>query len=118
MRGTVRRFRLSSSAVARGERKTSAKPPGKTAGKPAAKKSTVAGRAQAGSKRYTPPTPKAVRHSPLWVPVAIFTSMGAGVAVIVGNYLQLLPGGDAKNSYLILGLVLMVAGFVLSTRYH
>ena len=38
--------------------------------------------------------------------------------VIVTNYLQLLPGGEAKNSYLILGLVLMVAGFVLSTRYH
>jgi hypothetical protein len=48
----------------------------------------------------------------------MFTTMGSGVVVIVTNYLQLLPGGEAKNSYLILGLVLMVAGFVLSTRYH
>ena len=101
-------------AVARGDRKA----PAKTPSKAAAKKPTVSGRAQAGSKRYTPPTPKTVKHSPLWVPVAMFTSMGAGVVVIVGNYLQLLPGGDAKNSYLILGLVLMVAGFVLSTRYR
>jgi hypothetical protein len=99
-------------AVARGDRKAPAKAPSKAG----ANKSTVSGRAQAGSKRYTPPTPKTVKHSPLWVPVAMFTSMGAGVVVIVGNYLQLLPGGDAKNSYLILGLVLMVAGFVLSTR--
>ena len=71
-----------------------------------------------GSKRYTAPTPKSQKHSPLWVPVAMFTSMGAGVAVIVGNYLQLLPGGEAKNGYLILGLVLLIAGFVLSTRYR
>jgi hypothetical protein len=110
--------------VARGSRKATtgpAKAPGKgTAGKgTTAKRGTsVAGRAQAGSKRYTPPTPKAVKRSQLWVPVAMFTSMGAGVAVIIGNYLQLLPGGDAKNSYLILGLALMIAGFVLSTRYH
>jgi Cell division protein CrgA len=114
--------------VARGSRKATTGPtkgPGKGAApvkgavKGTAKRgSSVAGRAQAGSKRYTPPTPKTVKRSQLWVPVAMFTSMGAGVAVIVGNYLQLLPGGDAKNSYLILGLALMIAGFVLSTRYH
>ncbi len=71
-----------------------------------------------GSKRYTPPQPKTVKHSPLWVPVSMFTSMGAGVVVIVCNYLQLLPGGEAKNSYLILGLVLLIAGFVLSTKFR
>ena len=38
--------------------------------------------------------------------------------MIVVNYLQLLPGGDAENSYLILGLVLIGAGFVLATRYR
>jgi Cell division protein CrgA len=90
---------------------------GKSTAKSGAK-GTVAGRAQPGSKRYTPPTPKTVKHSPLWVPVAMFTTMGTGIVVIVANYLQLLPGGEAKNSYLILGLVLMVAGFVLSTRYR
>jgi Cell division protein CrgA len=89
-----------------------------TTGKPGAR-GTVAGRAQRpGSSRYTPPTPKAVKRSPLWVPVAMFTSMGAGIVVIVANYLQLLPGGDARNGYLILGLVLLIAGFVLSTRYR
>ena len=38
--------------------------------------------------------------------------------VIVANYLGLLPGGEAQNSDLLLGLGLMVSGFVLSTQYH
>lgn len=71
-----------------------------------------------GSHRYTPPTPKSKKHSPLWVPVAMFTLLGCGVLVILANYLGLLPGGEAQNSDLILGLVLMVGGFVLSTQYR
>jgi hypothetical protein len=109
--------RSSSSAPDPGA-KQPAKAGAASAAKPGAK-GTVAGRAQrSGSRRYTPPTPKTVKHSPLWVPVAMFTSMGAGIVVIVANYLQLLPGGDARNGYLILGLVLLIAGFVLSTRYR
>ncbi len=67
--------------------------------------------------RYTPPKPKTAKHSALWVPATMFACLLAGVAVIIGNYLQVLPGGDAQNSYLFLGLGLMVAGFVLSTQY-
>jgi hypothetical protein len=68
--------------------------------------------------RYTPPKPKTSKHSALWVPATMFTCLLAGVAVIIGNYLQMLPGGDAQNSYLFLGLGLMVGGFVLSTQYR
>jgi len=93
------------------------KTPAKTPGKPGSKGS-VAGRAQPGSKRYTPPTPKTVKHSPLWVPVAMFTALGCGLVVIMLNYLGLLPGGDAQNSDLLLGLGLMIVGFVLSTQYR
>ena len=71
-----------------------------------------------GSARYTPPQPKSKKHSPLWVPVAMFTLMGCGMLVILANYLGLLPGGDAQNSDLILGLALLVGGFVLSTQYR
>jgi hypothetical protein len=71
-----------------------------------------------GSARYTPPQPKSKKHSPLWVPVAMFTFLGCGLVVILANYLGLLPGGDAQNSDLILGLLLMVGGFVLSTQYR
>ena len=49
---------------------------------------------------------------------AMFALLVCGMLVIVCNYLGVLPGGDAQNSDLILGLVLMVGGFVLSTQYH
>ena len=68
--------------------------------------------------RYTPPKPKAEKHSALWVPSTMFACLLTGVAVIIGNYLQLLPGGDAQNSYLFVGLGLLISGFVLSTQYR
>lgn len=68
--------------------------------------------------RYTAPAPKARKASPLWVPATMFTCLILGILVIVGNYLQLLPGGEAQNSYLFVGLGLMIAGFVLSTQYR
>jgi hypothetical protein len=71
-----------------------------------------------GSSRYTAPTPKTVKKSPLWVPVGMFTCLGMGVVVIVANYLGLLPGGEAQNSDLLVGLGLMISGFVLSTQFR
>ncbi len=68
--------------------------------------------------RYTPPTPKQASTSPLWVPVSMFTCLALGVAVIAGNYMELLPGGDVSNNFLLIGLVLLVAGFVLSTFFR
>ena len=62
--------------------------------------------------------PKAKKTSPLWVPATMFTCLLLGILVIVGNYLQLLPGGEAQNSYLFVGLGLMISGFVLSTQYR
>ena len=65
--------------------------------------------------RYTPPTPKGVKHSKLWLPVTMFTCLALGVIVIAGNYLQLLPGGEVSNNFLLIGLALLIIGFVLST---
>ena len=42
---------------------------------------------------------------------------GSGVVVILLNYLSLL-GGSASNVYLFVGLGLIVAGFITSTRWH
>lgn len=47
----------------------------------------------------------------------MFTLMGAGLLVIILNYLDLLPG-DFENRYLFLGLGLVTAGFVMTTRYR
>jgi Cell division protein CrgA len=67
--------------------------------------------------RYTPPPPKKAPPSPLWVPVVMATLLVTGLAVIVANYLELLPG-DTSNRYLMLGLLLIVAGFLLATTYR
>ena len=67
--------------------------------------------------RYTPPSPKKPPPSPLWVPVVMATCLAMGLIVIVLNYLEILPG-DGSNAYLILGLVLISAGFLLSTIYR
>jgi len=69
-----------------------------------------------GSARYTPPTPKTVVKSPLWVPTLMFSLFVVGLAVVVTNYIGLLPGG-AQNWYLILGLVEITAGFIVATVY-
>jgi Cell division protein CrgA len=65
--------------------------------------------------RYTPPAPKKSAPSKLWVPVTMFTCLILGVVVIAGNYLEILPGGEVSNNFLLIGLILLVIGFVLST---
>lgn len=74
-------------------------------------------RTPAPSGRYTPPIPREQKVSPRWVPVVMFGCLGLGVAVIVLNYLNLLPG-DANNWNLLLGLGLITAGFVIATQYR
>jgi hypothetical protein len=67
--------------------------------------------------RYTPPSPTKPPPSPLWVPVVMATTLACGLVVIVANYLELLPG-DTSNRYLMLGLVLIVIGFMLATIWR
>jgi len=69
------------------------------------------------SGRYTPPIPRSERVSPKWMPFLIVGLLIAGVLVIVINYLGILPGG-ASNWYLLLGLGLIVGGFVTATNLH
>lgn len=67
--------------------------------------------------RYTPPAPKTLPPSRLWVPATMCALLLCGVLVVVLNYMNLLPG-DALNRYLLLGLFLITAGFGLSTTYR
>ena len=69
------------------------------------------------SNRYTPPVPKTEKVSPVWVPIVMFASLGIGMAVILVNYVSLLPGSPS-NGYLLLGLFLITLGFVTATKYH
>jgi hypothetical protein len=69
------------------------------------------------SARYTPPVPREYKVSPRWVPILMFVLLGAGIVIILTNYLGVLPGG-AKNSYLLVGLASITAGFITATRYR
>jgi hypothetical protein len=68
--------------------------------------------------RYTAPAPKKAEPSKLWVPVALTTLLACGLIVIVANYLNLLPGPDTENRYLLLGIVLISGGFLMATNYR
>jgi hypothetical protein len=82
-------------------------------------------------RRYGgPQTPKKRRKaSPRWFGGLILGLMAAGVVVIVLNYLNLMPGftfpfvdwvigSETNNFYLLGGLGLIAAGFLLATQWY
>jgi len=68
--------------------------------------------------RYTAPPQKKAPPSKPWVPVAMTSFFAMGLLVIVTNYLNLLPGANTENRYLLLGIVLICAGFFTATTYR
>jgi hypothetical protein len=70
------------------------------------------------SGRYTPPTPRDEKVSPLWVPILMFASLAIGMIIILANYVDLLPGDGPNNWYLLAGLGFIALGFVTSTKYR
>jgi Cell division protein CrgA len=69
------------------------------------------------SGRYTPPVPREVKVSPMWVPILMFGLLGLGMVMIFLNYLSLLPGG-VSNVYLGAGLAAICGGIVTATQYR
>lgn len=69
------------------------------------------------SGRYTPPIPRYVRHSPRWYPWLLLTLLLLGVIVIILNYVQVLPASPT-NWYTLAGLVGILSGAMLATRYR
>jgi hypothetical protein len=65
--------------------------------------------------RYTAPIPKDTRSSPKWFGFLVIGLMLAGALLLVGNYLQFLPGA-VSAWYLVTGLIAIIAGFLLATR--
>jgi hypothetical protein len=70
------------------------------------------------SGRYTPPVPQEYKVSPRWVPIVMGILLIAGMLTIICNYLNLLPGDDPSNAYLLGGLGLITAGFIVATRWR
>ncbi len=54
--------------------------------------------------------------SPIWVPILLFSLLGAGVALIIVNYLAVF--WDTSNVVLLGGLALILAGIVTATQYR
>lgn len=65
--------------------------------------------------RYTRPIPKDTRRSPRWFGPLVVGLLLLGALLLVGNYLQFLPGA-VSAWYLVAGVVAICAGFVLATR--
>lgn len=101
-------------------RKTKDARPGRVTpkgGPPKRKAVASSSTASVESGRYTAPIPREFRVSPWWVPALMIGFFAAGVIIILINYLGLI-GGSANNVYLFVGLGLIVAGFITSTRWH
>jgi LPXTG-motif cell wall-anchored protein len=77
-------------------------------------------RSKSKRRRYQPPPKKKPKPSPKWFGVLILVLMGVGVAMIVLNYLNVMPftGGQAKNWPLFGGLGLIALGFLLATQWR
>jgi hypothetical protein len=74
--------------------------------------------ASTASGRYTPPIPQEYKVSPRWVPILMGIFLIAGMLTIILNYLSLMPGGEPSNAYLLGGLGLITAGFIVATRWR
>jgi hypothetical protein len=80
---------------------------------------TEKGTVPSASGRYTPPSPNYDQMpSPLWVPVLMFTMFALGMLTIFLNYVQIVPGGETSNWYLLLGLGFILAGIITATQYR
>jgi len=69
------------------------------------------------STRYTPPAHHELRESPVWVPILMLTLLGLGALVILLYYLGFVPGGRS-NWYLFGGLVSMLSGLYVATKWR
>jgi Cell division protein CrgA len=75
------------------------------------------------NKRPTPPKKQATHEaaekgpSPMWYVVLMFGLMALGIAVILANYINIVPGGT-DSKWLIGGLAMIGIGFGMTLNYR
>ena len=84
-----------------------------TAPRPAVHGNSTAYHASDSSSRYTPPIPKYEKESPRWVPILMLVLIGAAVVVILLRYLV----WTDTNTPVIVGLVLLLSGLFVATKW-
>jgi hypothetical protein len=86
-----------------------------------ARSTTDADRARpTASTRYTPPAPARLKmsQSGRLVPGIMFTLLGAGVLMIIINYMSVLLPGAPSNWYIVGGLGLILSGIMVATQWR
>ena len=68
------------------------------------------------SGRYTPPIPREIKVSPIWVPILMFTLLGVGTLLILVNYTGVV--WETNNWVLLGGLGCILGGIITATQYH
>lgn len=68
----------------------------------------------APSSRYTPPTPASAKESPRWLPIVMLGLFIVGALCIMARYLIF----SDSNVPLLLGLVCLLGGLFLATRWR
>lgn len=96
---------------------------GRVTPKGGSSRSTAAPARPQASARYTPPVPREMKVSPWWVPALMGVLLALGTAVILLNYVGLLPGwgflpDDTSNVWLLVGLGFILGGIVVATQWH
>lgn len=69
-------------------------------------------------RRQRPPavqTPPKRKRTARWVPWVFFSTMGAGIVLIITNYMGF---WEFRNAFLFIGLGLMAIAFAVSTRWY
>ena len=79
------------------------------------KRKSAANRRPTPPKRVNPVQEKG--PSPTWYVVTMFALMGIGTLIILSNYVTLLPGSPS-NSWLLIGLAGIAAGFGMTLNYR
>ena len=75
-------------------------------------------RQRRSGRPYAPPPPKRKpRSSPKWYGVVVLGLIGLGIALIVLNYMDVMPGGTQQH-WLWIGLAFIAAGFAAATQWR
>lgn len=75
-------------------------------------------RQKRSGRPYAPPPPrKKPRKSPRWYGFVVLGLIGLGIAMIVLNYMDIIPGGTQQH-WLWIGLAVIAAGFAAATQWR